>query len=197
MDSKYKLIIDSFGKDRFKINEPLKEYTSSGLGGPAKLFFIAFTTNELTKIVSMCRELKLPYFLFGTGSKILISDLGFNGLVIKNRTKNIQTVSVKGKVTKYGIGVDEALVEVESGVSINKWVEYLNSHGLEMSAFNKTPGSIGGNLFVNRFLQNQAKSIKVLDSKSDVAQINIETLRLKEHIIISAVFRIKAKKLIS
>ncbi len=194
MDNKFKLIVDSFGKDRFKFNEPLKDYTSSGLGGPAKLFFIAFTTNELTKIINMCRELKLPYFLFGTGSKILISDLGFECLVIKNRTKNIQTVSVKGKVTKYGIGVDEALVEVESGVSMNKWVEYLNLHGLETSAFDGTPGSIGGNLFVNRFLQNQTQSIKVLDSKSDVAQVNVETLRLKEHIIISAVFRIKAKK---
>lgn len=197
MDSKYKLIVDSFGKDRFKSNEPLKDYTSSCLGGPAKLFFIAFTTAELTKIIGMCRDLHLPYFLFGTGSKILISDLGIEGLVIKNRTKNIQTVSVKGKVTKYGIGVDEALVEVESGVSMKKWGEYLNSHGLEEVVFNGTPGSIGGNLFVNRFLQNHVKSIKVLDSKSDIVQINVETLRLKEHIIISAVFRIKAKKLIS
>lgn len=193
MDSKYKLIVDSFGKDRFKFNEPLKDYTASGLGGPAKLFFIAFTTEELIKIISMCRELNLPYFLFGTGSKILISDLGFNGLVIKNRTKNIQTISVKGKVTKYGIGVDEALVEVEGGVSINKWVEYLNSEGLETDVFKNTPGSIGGNLFLNRFLQNHTKSIKVLDRKSEVVQIGIENLRLKEHIIISAVFKIKAK----
>lgn len=193
MDSKYKLIVDSFGKDRFKFNEPLKDYTASGLGGPAKLFFIAFTTEELIKIISMCKELNLPYFLFGTGSKILISDLGFNGLVIKNRTKNIQTISVKGKVTKYGIGVDEALVEVEGGVSINKWVEYLNSEGLETDVFKNTPGSIGGNLFLNRFLQNHTKSIKVLDRKSEVVQIGIENLRLKEHIIISAVFKIKAK----
>src|SRR3990172_3378489 len=112
MDSKFKLIVDSIGKDRFKFNEPLKDYTASGVGGPAKLFFIAFTERELVNIVSMCRQLKLPHFLFGTGSKIMISDLGFDGLVIKNRTKNIQTVSVKGKVTKFGIGVDEALIEV-------------------------------------------------------------------------------------
>lgn len=194
MDSKFKLIVDSFGKDRFKFNEPLKDYTASGMGGPAKLFFIAFTDRELIKIVSMCRELRLPYFLFGTGSKILISDTGFNGLVIKNRTKNIQTVSVKGKVTKFGIGVEEVLVEVESGVSMHKWVEYLDSQGLETLALNNTPGSIGGNLFLHRFLQNQAKSIKVLDLKSQICQINIETLALKRHIILSAVFKVKAKK---
>lgn len=193
MDNKFKLIINSFGKDRFKFDEPLKDYTASGIGGPAKLFVIVFTERELIKIVSMCRELKLPYFLFGTGSKIMMSDLGFDGLVIKNRTKNIQTVSVKGKVTKFGIGVEEALVEVESGVSIGKWVEYLNSQGLETLGFDNISGSIGGNLFLLRFLQNQAKSIKVVNLKSEMKHINVNSLSLKEHIIISAVFKIKAK----
>mgnify|MGYP001610630665 CR=1 FL=1 len=41
MDSKLKLIVDSLGKDRFKFNEPLKDYTASGIGGSARLFFIA------------------------------------------------------------------------------------------------------------------------------------------------------------
>ncbi len=193
MDSKYKLIIDSFGKDRFKFNEPLKDYTALQVGGPAKLFFIAFTDRELIKIVGMCRDLNLPFFLFGTGSKIMISDAGFNGLVIKNRTKNIQTISVKGKVTKYGIGVAEALIEVESGVSIKKWIEYLDSQGLESAEFKSIPGSIGGSLLISRFLQNRIKNIKVLDLKSEVEEIDIETLSPKKHIIISAVFRIKAK----
>lgn len=191
---KFKLIIDSFGKDRFKIQELLKDYTASNLGGPAKVFFIAFTTRELVKVINMCRELKLSYFLFGTGSKIAMSDLGFNGLVIKNRTKEIKTLSVKGKVTKFGIGVDEALIEVDSGVSIKKWIEYLDSQNLESLEFGSIPGSIGGNLFISRFLQNRVKSIKVLDSKSEIKEISVETLSPKGHIILSAVFRIKAKK---
>ncbi|MBI2599944.1 hypothetical protein HYW43_03425 [Candidatus Daviesbacteria bacterium] len=76
MDSKYKLIIDSFGKEKFKFNESLKDYTFLQAGGPAKVFFIAFTTNELVKLVKMCRELKLPFFMFGTGSKIMMSGIG-------------------------------------------------------------------------------------------------------------------------
>ena len=94
MDSHLKLIIDSFGKDRFKHDEILKDYISLGVGGPAKLFFIAFTTNEIIKIIGMCRKLKIPFFIFGTGSKMMITDSGFNGLVIKNRTKNIDTLSI-------------------------------------------------------------------------------------------------------
>lgn len=194
MDAKFKLIVDSFGKDRFKVNEPIKDYVISGVGGPAKLFFIAFTVRELTKIISMCRQLKLPFFLFGLGSKIAMSDLGFNGLVIKNRTKEIKTLSVKGKVTKFGIGVEEALIEVDSGVSIKKWIEYLDSQNLESLEFGTIPGSIGGNLFISRFLQNRVKSIKILNLKSEIREIPVETLSPKGHIILSAVFRIKAKK---
>lgn len=193
MDNKYKLIVDSFGKEKFKFNESLKNYTALQVGGPARVFFIAFTTNELVKVIKMCRELKLPFFIFGTGSKIMISDAGFAGLVIKNRTKSIQTVSVKGKVTKFGIGVEEALVEVESGVSITKLCEYLTNNNLSTSQIEGIPGSIGGNLFLNRFLQRLTKSIKVLDSDSEIGEIRAEELNFKRHITLSAVFKVKAQ----
>lgn len=194
MDNRIKLIVDSFGRDRFKFNEPIMDYTALKIGGPSKVFFIAFSETELVRIISLCRQLKMPYFLFGTGSKIAISDLGFDGVVIKNRTKNIQTVSVKGKVTKFGIGVEEALIEAEGGVSMSKWIEYLNSQGLESAEFVNIPGSIGGNLFFSRFLQNRTKSIKVLDCESEIEKISVGSLRPKNHIILSAVFKIKAKK---
>lgn len=190
---KFKLIIDSFGTDRFKFNEPIKSYAALNLGGPAKLLFIAYTTGELIKIINMCRELKVEYFLFGSGSKIMISDAGFDGLVIKNRTKNIKTISVKGKVTKFGIGVQEALIEVDSGVSMNKLAEFLKSQNLSQEGFLGLPGTIGGNLFLSRFLQNIVKSIKVLDSSGEVDEIPADYLSLKKHIILSAVFRVKAR----
>lgn len=190
---KYKLIISSFGKDRFKFNEDIKNHTVLNIGGPAEVFFIAFTTSELVKIINMCWELELPFFLLGTGSKVMLSDYGYSGLVIKNRTKNIQTISVKGKVTKYGIGVEEALIEVDSGVSLNKFAQYLESQNLVSDGFLDLPGSIGGNLFMNAFLQNKAKSIKVLTQSEDIEQILPHNLALKKHIILSAVFKIKAK----
>ena len=193
MDSKYKLIVDSFGKDRFKTDELLKDYTALNVGGPAKLFFIAFTTHELIKIISMARQLNLPFFLFGTGSKIMISDVGFNGLVIKNRTKNIRTISVKGKVSKFGLGIEEVLIEVDSGVSLSKFAQFLDSQNLSSQDFTNLAGSVGGNLFMSQLLQNLVKSIKVLDSDSDIDEISALELNLKKHTILSAIFRIKSK----
>ena len=195
MDSKFKLIVDSFGRDRFKFNEPLRDYTALNLGGPAKIFFIAFKSQELIKIIKLSRQLKLPFFLFGTGSKIMIADSGYPGLVIKNRTNEIKTTSVKGKVTKFGIGVEEALIEVDSGVSMNKFCEYLDSQKMDSREFKNLPGSIGGNLFLSIFLQSKVKSIKVLDQTSQVDEISAENLNPRKDTILSAVFRISVKDL--
>lgn len=194
MDTKIKLIVNSIGQERFKFNESLKNYTALNVGGPAGIFFIAFSSRELIKIIRMCREIKLPFFLFGTGSKIMISEAGFSGLVIKNRTKNIQIVSVKGKVTKSGIGVEEALIEVDSGVSISKFVDYLNTENLASEKFMGIPGSIGGSLFLSKFLQLSVKSIKVLDLDSKIDEISAFELNAKKHIILSAVFKVRAKQ---
>ncbi|OGE42595.1 hypothetical protein A3B45_00085 [Candidatus Daviesbacteria bacterium RIFCSPLOWO2_01_FULL_39_12] len=192
MDNKYKLIVDTFGKERFKFDEILKDYTSLEVGGPAKLFFIAFSVSELRKIIEMCRQLKLPFFIFGTGSKMMISDLGFNGLVVKNRTKNLEVISIKGKATRIGLGIEEALIEVDSGVSLTKFREFLKEQNLLSDQFLNMTGSVGGNLFTSIVLQSLCKSIKVLSSDDQVLEIAPDKLRLKQHIILSAVFRIKA-----
>ncbi|MBI2040283.1 FAD-binding protein [Candidatus Microgenomates bacterium] len=194
MDNKLKIIANYFGMDRVKFNESIAQYTSLNLGGPAKLFFIAFTKGEIIKMVKVCRELKLPFFIFGTGSKIMLSDIGFEGVVIKNRTKDIHILSIKGKVSKVGIGVDEALVEVDSGVSISKFVEFLDTQGLMADEFRQRPGSIGGNIFLNKSLQNKVKSIKVLNLNSSIEEIGVENLSFKKHIILSVALRIKTKE---
>jgi UDP-N-acetylmuramate dehydrogenase len=191
MDDKVKLIADSIGRDKVKLDEPLKEYTALQSEGRAKLFFIAFTTQEIIRINELARDLKVPVLVFGTGSKF-ISKKGFEGLVIKNRTQNINIVGVKGKVSRNGIGVDEAMVEVEGGVSIKKLVEFLNKQGLESSEIASSPGTIGGNLFLSLPLQRRVKSIKVIE-EGDIEEIEAKQLILQKHIILSAVFKFKSK----
>lgn len=193
MDDKIKLIVDTFGSDKVKLDEPISEYTALKVGGSAKLFFIAFTQREIIKIVEMTNTLKIPFFIFGTGSKMMLSDKVFDGVVVKNRTSNISIVGVKGKVSKGGVGVDEALVEVASGLSINKLIEFLDIHGLNPMEIAGLPGSIGGNLFINKHLQERTQSIKVIED-AELEEIKVEDLNLRKHIILSAVFKFKAKE---
>ena len=193
MDNKIKLITDSFGKEKFKYDEQIKDHTALAVGGPAKLFFVAHTPREIIRIVSEARKLKLAFLVFGTGSKLMISDNGFDGLLIKNRTKNIAVVGVKGKVSKMGVGVDEAFVEVDSGVSIKSLSEFLSKQGLQSEDLEDLPGSVGGNLFLNAHLQNKCKNIKVIPQDGEVEEIGVVDLSLGKHIILSAVFRFKSQ----
>ena len=192
MDSKLKLITDTFGKEKFKTDEPIADHTVLGVGGPARLFFVAVTPKEIIRIVTEARILKLPFIIFGTGSKLMVSDYGFDGLIIKNRTKNTSVVGVKGKVSKTGIGVAEAFVEVDSGVAINTLADFLRKQKLLADDFMGLPGSVGGNLFINANLQKDCKNIKVITQEGDVEEIEVQNLSLRKHIILSAVFKFKS-----
>ena len=66
-----------------KKNVLLKNYTTFKIGGKAKYFFVAKTKKDLVEAIKLAKKMKLPFFVLGGGSNILVSDKGFNGLVIK------------------------------------------------------------------------------------------------------------------
>ena len=66
-----------------KRNVRLASYTTFKIGGPAKYFFVAKTKEDLIEAVKTANKLRLPFFILGGGSNILVSNKGFNGLVIK------------------------------------------------------------------------------------------------------------------
>jgi len=68
---------------KFKRNVLLKNHTTFQIGGPAKYFFVTKTKEELISAIKKAKKIKLPFFILGGGSNILVSDKGFNGLVIK------------------------------------------------------------------------------------------------------------------
>jgi len=68
---------------KFKRNVLLKNYTTFKIGGPAKYFYIAKNKTDLIEAIKKAKKLKLPFFILGGGSNLLVSDKGYNGLVIK------------------------------------------------------------------------------------------------------------------
>src|SRR4030042_2518036 len=66
-----------------KENVPMREYTTFKIGGNARYFLTVKDEKELTRAVSICTKNKIPFFIFGSGSNLLVSDKGFGGLAIK------------------------------------------------------------------------------------------------------------------
>ncbi len=64
-------------------NVLLKNYTTFRIGGRAKYFFEAKTKEDLIRAIKLAKKLEIPFFVLGAGSNTLVSDKGFDGLVIK------------------------------------------------------------------------------------------------------------------
>lgn len=138
------------GRGKLKYNEPLARYTTLKIGGPAEFFFIATTTQDVIKAVNAALKAKSPYFVLGGGSNILVSDKGFSGLVIRNEADSIKIMKRFGKIRNGHTEVKQVLVEVDSGVLVNRLVRFTCDEGLGgLERHLGLPGTVGGALFMN------------------------------------------------
>ena len=156
-------------------------------------FFIATSTKELEKILNSAYELKIPFFIFGGGTKVLISDEGIKGLVIKNRTSGIKIGGIKGKVGRAGIGVEEATLEVDSGVSVGYLNEFLDKQNLKkIDIFNSPLSTIGGSLFLDSYLQEACQKVKIWEN-GEIMEVEVIDLKKDQHVIMSAAIKVRSK----
>jgi len=64
-------------------NKPLAPFTTFGIGGPARWFFEATCEDEIVEAIAWAQERGIPLFVLGGGSNLLVSDAGFEGLVLR------------------------------------------------------------------------------------------------------------------
>jgi UDP-N-acetylmuramate dehydrogenase len=64
-------------------NIPLAPLTTFKVGGPARYFIDAHSEHEVSEAVAFAFARKLPLFVLGGGSNLLVSDSGWPGLVLK------------------------------------------------------------------------------------------------------------------
>lgn len=150
-------------------NIPLSQRTWFGTGGPAKFYTEPTTIEELTNSVDWAKENNLPIFMLGKGANILISDDGFNGLVIHPKIKTIFH-EIKTKTT--------AEVTAGAGVEIDEIIEYcLENKLIGLEEFSAIPGTIGGAIFINIHYFSHLLSHFVLHATVlEIASGKIETV---------------------
>src|SRR3989304_9967169 len=83
-------------------NEPLSKHTYFKIGGPARIFFEAKNVDDLRLVLKTAVELKMPFVVLGGGANVLVSDRGFEGLIINNRADGIKLVGIKGTFDNRG-----------------------------------------------------------------------------------------------
>jgi len=76
-------------------NKPLAPFTTFGIGGPARWFAEAASEKEVVEACSWARERGVALFVLGGGSNLLVSDAGFDGLVLRVGLRGIVVAPVK------------------------------------------------------------------------------------------------------
>jgi UDP-N-acetylmuramate dehydrogenase len=126
--------------DRLSENIPLARYTTARVGGPAIGLVTVDSTHDLIQLVNFLHTEKFKYKILGEGSNVLVSDTGFDGLVVINHTREIE----------YDLAADIPVVKADSGVNLVTLARKISEHGL--SGFEWAcgiPGSLGGAVYGN------------------------------------------------
>jgi UDP-N-acetylmuramate dehydrogenase len=77
------------GPMQVRENVPLAPLTTFGIGGPARWLTEAGSEEEVGEAVRWARERQTPIFVLGGGSNLLVSDAGFDGLVLQMGLKGL------------------------------------------------------------------------------------------------------------
>jgi UDP-N-acetylmuramate dehydrogenase len=118
----------------------LGRYTAARIGGAADWLITVESTDALAETVAKLWELEIPFFIFGGGSNLLVSDAGVREVVILNKARRIQ----------FDLDSSPPTVWAESGANFGLLARQAASRGLsglEWAA--GVPGTVGGAVYGN------------------------------------------------
>jgi len=119
-------------------NKPFAPFTTFGIGGPARWFVEAASEDEIVEAAAWARERGLALFVLGGGSNLLVSDAGFDGLVLRVGLRGIA-------VAEAAVDSGQTIYQVGAGEDWDGFVERAvrdNCAGVECLA--GIPGTVGG-----------------------------------------------------
>lgn len=125
-------------EDRLFRDEPMHRHTTFRVGGRASLYVKAASADELIQVINIAKSANTDFFLIGNGSNLLVSDDGFDGIIIE-LGEAMSNITVNGSKLTCESG---ALLGRISSVAAKNALE-----GLEFAS--GIPGTLGGGLAMN------------------------------------------------
>ncbi|PWB67642.1 UDP-N-acetylenolpyruvoylglucosamine reductase [candidate division GN15 bacterium] len=129
-------LIASFGPD-LEFAKEMASMTSYRTGGKAKYYISVRSSGEITRAVKAAEQLGIPHFILGGGTNLLVSDDGFDGVIIK--------VDVMGMTLE-----TSDTVRCGAGEQLMALVDFATEHGLSGLEFAAGIwGTVGGAIYGN------------------------------------------------
>ncbi len=162
-------VIRAFGPN-VEFEKQLAPFTSYRTGGPAKYYLLAESADAISKAIKTAIALKLPYFVVGGGSNLLISDSGYDGLIIKVAVKGLE---ING----------DGEIDCGAGESLQALVDFATENsltGLEFAA--GIWGSVGGAIYGNAGayggeIKDVLTHLTLIDQEGNVKEVSPDYCR--------------------
>lgn len=163
---------DLLGKEKVRISEPMNRHTTFRIGGPADYFLLPSTAEEVKKILEICKEKELPYFILGNGSNLLVSDEGYCGVIIQ-LYRNYGGITVEGTNIRAGAGA--LLSQIASAAKNASLTGFEFAGGI--------PGTLGGAVVMNAGayggeMKDVLKEVTVMTEQGEIMTIPAEKLEM-------------------
>lgn len=184
----------TLGSDNVRLHEPMKKHTTFRIGGPADYYLCPHSTEELQKILQICRENKLEFFILGNGSNLLVSDKGYRGVVIQ-LWKNFSDIET-----------EDNTITVKAGALLSKVAaEALEESLTGMEFASGIPGTMGGAVMMNAGayggeMKDIIREVTVLTREGELLTLSKEEMNFgyrtsvvkeKGYVVISAVLQLR------
>ncbi len=119
-------------------DEPMKFHTTFRVGGPARYLVEPQSVAELRAVIALCHAQKTPWYIVGNGSNLLVSDEGYDGVVI-HLFRNMSAMRAEG-----------TRLMLQTGVQTVRAAKFALEHSLTGLEFaSGIPGTIGGAMVMN------------------------------------------------
>lgn len=182
------------GNENVLINEPMSKHTSFRTGGNAGYFINVEDEAALKDIIYILREEAVPYYILGNGSNILVSDEGYDGVILHFAGSFTKT-EIKGNRLYAGAAVPLSAAASHAAEAGLTGMEF--AHGI--------PGTVGGALVMNAGayggeMSRIVESVRLLDQDGQIHEWKAEEMEfgyrssiLKKELLIalSAVFSLQ------
>ena len=131
--------LENLVSSQILVDEPLKKHTSFGIGGCASFYIFPNTDIELKNILRYSNSNKIKTFFIGSGSNLLVSDNGFDGIVISLK-KTFKNFEINNDLT----------ATIGTGVMLGNMVKVLSKQSIKgLESLIGVPGTLGGALVMN------------------------------------------------
>ena len=158
-------------KQDILINELMSRHTTFRTGGPASLFIRPRTTEEIKGVLKLLKRSEVDFFILGNGSNLLVSDKGYDGVVISLANFDDIKIEDETKVIAQAGAMNSAIASLARDNSLT---------GFEFAA--GIPGTIGGAMIMNAGayggeMKDITAKVTVLSSDGEVIKLDGQAMK--------------------